>query len=107
MDVLTPLQWSWLLQLMAGVMGGYVLAAAVPQLSLGLIGNAVLGAAGGALGAIALQEVYSITIGGGLKLIPVLANLASGGLGGMAGVLVLGLVVAITRGLIGRLWAGA
>ncbi|MEM8626813.1 MAG: hypothetical protein AAGF32_02630 [Pseudomonadota bacterium] len=96
---MTAMQISWALQLGAGILGAFSAWMFVRSVSLGLLGSVVVGAAGGALGAVVLNEVYGRSVGGGLDLVPVLGNLASGGLGGGVTLLALGGVIAIARWL--------
>jgi uncharacterized membrane protein YeaQ/YmgE (transglycosylase-associated protein family) len=74
---------SLLVSLASGAVGGNAAGAAMPNKSLGTVGNSLAGILGGGVGAAVLQALgTSATTGGGLDIASIVGNVASGGVGG-------------------------
>ena len=79
MDIVTLL-----IQLISGALGGNVAGSLFKNLSLGTVGNSLAGIVGGGLGGQVLGSLLNLpAVGGGaLDPIAILAQVASGGVGG-------------------------
>ncbi|TKB47418.1 hypothetical protein [Thalassotalea mangrovi] len=95
MEGLLPL----IIQLLSGALGGNLAGAIFHRLSLGTMGNSLLGILGGGLGAY-LISMLGITLapGGNLDLSGIIGSVASGAVGG--GVLMA--VFGFARAIVGR-----
>lgn len=75
-----------IISLVAGAVGGNLVGAAAPKLSLGTLGNSISGIVGGGLGGQILAMLgaggMADAAGGGLDLGSIIGALASGGVGG-------------------------
>jgi len=94
MDIL-PL----IIQLVSGAVGGNVVGSTVNHLSLGTLGNSIVGILGGGLGGTILQSLLGI--GGesaGMDIGSILSNIAGGGVGG--GVLLA--IVGVIKNMMGK-----
>lgn len=88
-----------LISLISGVIGGNVAGKAMPEKSLGTLGNSLSGLLGGGIGGYLLQalsgaaaEAVHATGGTGLDIGSILANVGSSGVGGAILMIVIGLV---------------
>lgn len=72
-----------IISLVSGAIGGNAAGALMKEKSLGTLGNSIAGILGGGIGGAILQliGVFKQT-GGSLDLTAILANIASGGVGG-------------------------
>ncbi|MGL4398040.1 MAG: hypothetical protein ACRCS9_16005 [Hyphomicrobium sp.] len=99
METLLPL----IIQLVSGALGGNVAGGLLKNLSLGTLGNSLAGLVGGGLGGQILGPLIAggapvIAASGGLDIPAILAQVASGGVGG--GVMLA--VVGILKSLLGK-----
>ncbi|HRD54816.1 MAG TPA: hypothetical protein PLC42_00290 [Parachlamydiaceae bacterium] len=87
-----------LISLLSGAAGGNVAGAAMPDKSLGTLGNTLSGILGGGLGGYLLQALNlfgaaaQATGGTGLDIGSILANIGSSGVGGAVLMAVIGLI---------------
>lgn len=73
---------SLLIDLISGAVGGNAAGAAMPDKSLGTLGNTIVGLVGGGLGGQILQALLPTLTGGGSDLGGILGNIAGSGIGG-------------------------
>ncbi|MEJ0087526.1 MAG: hypothetical protein WDO72_17770 [Pseudomonadota bacterium] len=74
---------SLIVQLISGAVGGNVAGGLLKKLSLGTVGNSIVGILGGGLGS-ALLNVFGIggNSAGGMDLGSIVSSIAGGGVGG-------------------------
>jgi uncharacterized membrane protein YeaQ/YmgE (transglycosylase-associated protein family) len=84
---------SLLIQLVSGAVGGNVAGAAMKNLSLGTVGNSIVGILGGGLGG---QLLGMLGMGGGgegaMDAGSILSSVAGGGVGGAVLLAIIGLI---------------
>ena len=73
---------SLIIDLISGAVGGNAAGAAMPDKSLGTLGNTITGLVGGGLGGQILQALLPALTGGGSDLGGILGNIAGSGIGG-------------------------
>ena len=73
---------SLIIDLISGAVGGNAAGAAMPDKSLGTLGNTIAGLVGGGLGGQILQALLPALAGGGSDLGGILGNIAGSGIGG-------------------------
>jgi len=73
---------SLIIDLISGAVGGNAAGAAMPDKSLGTLGNTITGLVGGGLGGQILQALLPALPGGGSDLGGILGNIAGSGIGG-------------------------
>jgi hypothetical protein len=74
---------SLIINLISGAAGGNAAGAAMPDKSLGTVGNSLAGLLGGGAGGAILQAIIpALAQGGGSDLGSILGNIAGGGVGG-------------------------
>ena len=73
---------SLIIDLISGAVGGNAAGAAMPDKSLGTLGNTIAGLVGGGLGGQILQALLPTLTGGGSDLGGILGNIAGSGIGG-------------------------
>ena len=84
---------SFIIDLISGAVGGNAAGAAMPDKSLGTLGNTIAGLVGGGLGGQILQALLpALTGGGGSDLGGILGNIAGSGIGGGLMMLVVSLL---------------
>lgn len=89
MESLLPL----IIQLVGGAAGGNVAGALLKNVSLGSVGNSVVGALGGAGSAYALGPIIGNMLGGGGGgIMDIIGQAADGGIGGLVLTVVVGLI---------------
>ena len=93
MDIVTLL-----VQLISGALGGNIAGNIMKKLSLGTVGNSVVGILGGGLGGVLLNALDVGTGSGGVDAASVIGSIAAGGIGG--GVLLA--IVGAIRNAMGR-----
>lgn len=97
MDIVTLI-----IQLISGALGGNVAGALFKNISLGTLGNSIAGIVGGGLGAQILGSLLNLPMAtsaaGGLDVMAILTQIASGGAGG--GVLMA--IIGILRSMMAR-----
>ncbi len=87
-----------LISLVSGAAGGNIAGAAMPEKSLGTLGNSLSGILGGGIGGYLLQALGVLassaqaTGGSGLDIGSILANVGSSGVGGAILMAVIGLI---------------
>ncbi|PZQ97887.1 MAG: hypothetical protein DI533_12125 [Cereibacter sphaeroides] len=90
-----------LIQLVAGAIGGNAAGKAMPSANLGTLGNTIAGLVGGGiLGQIvqalftsgAVDAAATAVAGGGMDIGSIIANLASGGVGGAVLTAIVGMI---------------
>ncbi|MGD9636286.1 MAG: hypothetical protein AB7G28_21955 [Pirellulales bacterium] len=86
---------SLIINLISGAVGGNLAGAVMKDKSLGPLLNSVVGVVGGGAGMAVLKAMGMAMHEGGLDLQAVIANIASGGVGG--GVLLI--IVALIKGM--------
>ena len=77
MDIVTLL-----VQLVSGAVGGNIAGGILKKLSLGTVGNSIVGILGGGLGGVLLNALGVDTGGGGVDVSSVIGSIAGGGVGG-------------------------
>ena len=77
MDIVTLL-----VQLASGAVGGNIAGGILKKLSLGTVGNSIVGILGGGLGGVLLNALGVGTGGGGVDVSSVIGSIAGGGVGG-------------------------
>ncbi|HEU4589528.1 MAG TPA: hypothetical protein VFS13_01365 [Steroidobacteraceae bacterium] len=77
MDIVTLL-----VQLVSGAVGGNIAGGILKKLSLGTVGNSIVGILGGGLGGVLLNALGVGTGGGGVDVSSVIGSIAGGGVGG-------------------------
>ncbi len=83
-------------QLLSGAVGGNIGGAIFQKLSLGTLGNSIVGILGGGLGGYLLQTVLGVGgAAGGLDLQSIISQVASGGVGGTALMVVIGIIKSV------------
>lgn len=90
---------SLIIQLISGALGGNIAGALLKNLSLGTVGNSLVGILGGGIGGqlLSMVGVGGAAATGGLDLAAIVSSVAGGGVGG-------GVLMAII-GLLKRLFA--
>ena len=73
---------SLIVQLLSGAVGGNIAGGLLQKLSLGTVGNSIVGILGGGLGGVLLNALGVGTGGGGTDVGSVIASIAGGGVGG-------------------------
>jgi len=73
---------SLIIDLISGAVGGNAAGAAMPDKSLGTLGNTIAGLVGGGLGGQFVQALLPALTGGGSDLSGILGNIAGSGIGG-------------------------
>jgi uncharacterized membrane protein YeaQ/YmgE (transglycosylase-associated protein family) len=74
---------SLLISVISGAVGGNIAGAAMPDKSLGTLGNSIAGLVGGGLGGALLRALGVLAqSGGSLDVGSIIGNVASGGVGG-------------------------
>ncbi len=83
-----------IIQLVSGAVGGNGAGALMKKLSLGTIGNSIVGILGGGLGGqlLGLLGMAPAAAGGGLDLNNIIASVLSGGVGGGALLAIVGAI---------------
>jgi uncharacterized membrane protein YeaQ/YmgE (transglycosylase-associated protein family) len=87
-----------IISLVSGIIGGNIAGSAMPDKSLGTIGNSVTGILGGGLGNFILQALGLFTTAGtaaastGLDIGAILANIGAGGVSGAVLTAIIGLI---------------
>jgi len=82
------------IQLLSGALGGNLAGALMKKLSLGAIGNSIVGILGGGLGGLllGLLGLAPTAVSGGLDLNNIIASVLSGGAGGGVLLAVIGFI---------------
>jgi hypothetical protein len=84
---------SLIIQLISGAAGGNIVGAILKKLSLGPLGNSIVGILGGGLGGQLLGMLGLGTTGGGaLDLNTILTQIGSGGVGGGVLMAIIGII---------------
>lgn len=73
---------SLIIDLISGAIGGNAAGAAMPDKSLGTLGNTIAGLVGGGVGGQILQALLPALAGGGTDLGGIISNIAGSGIGG-------------------------
>lgn len=81
-----------LISLVSGIVGGNVAGAAMPEKSLGAVGNSITGILGGGLGGIILQALGLFNQPGTVDIASILSNIGSGGVGGAIIMIIVALI---------------
>jgi len=82
-----------IIDLISGAIGGNVAGALLKGLSLGTLGNSIVGMLGGGIGAAILGMFgASTTATGGLDIRSIIGSIVSGGLGGSILLAIIGLI---------------
>ena len=90
---------SLIIQLVSGAAGGNIAGGLLKKLSLGPVGNSIVGILGGGLGGQLLGMLgLGGPAGGGLDIASILSSIAGGGVGGGALMAIIGAI----RGAIGK-----
>jgi uncharacterized membrane protein YeaQ/YmgE (transglycosylase-associated protein family) len=79
-------------QLIGGALGGNAAGAILKKLSLGPLGNSIVGILGGGLGGQLLNNMGVLTGGGSLDIGSIVGNLLSSGVGGGVLMAIIGLI---------------
>lgn len=88
-----------IIQLVSGAIGGNAAGSALKNLSLGTLGNSIVGILGGGLGGTILQSLLGM--GGesaGMDIGSIVSNIAGGGVGG--GVLLA--IIGVVKNMLGK-----
>jgi len=88
MESLLPL----IIQLVSGAVGGNVAGSLMKKFSLGTLGNSLVGILGGGLGGQLLGMLGVATASGGMDIGSIVGSLASGGVGGGALMVIIGVI---------------
>lgn len=88
MDSLLPL----IIQLVTGAIGGNLAGKLLKDMSLGTLGNSIVGILGGGLGGQILGLIGLSTGGGDLDISGILGSVAGGGVGGGALMAIIGII---------------
>jgi len=88
MESLLPL----IIQLVSGAVGGNVAGSLMKKFSLGTLGNSLVGILGGGLGGQLLGMLGIATASGGMDIGSIVGSLASGGVGGGALMVIIGVI---------------
>ena len=84
---------SLIVQLISGAVGGNLAGAALKNVSLGPVGNSIVGILGGGIGGQLLSMlVAGAATGGGLDAASIISSVASGGVGGGVLMAIIGLI---------------
>jgi len=81
-----------LVSVVSGAVGGNAAGAAMPDKSLGTLGNSIAGVLGGGLGGVVLQALGIVNSTGGTDIAAILSQVASGGVGGGIAMVVIALI---------------
>ncbi len=81
-----------LVQIISGAVGGNLAGSLLKNLSLGTLGNSIVGIDGGGLGGTLLGMAGIATGDGGMDLAGIVGSIAGGGVGGGAVMAVVGLI---------------
>ncbi len=83
-----------LVQLVSGALGGNAAGAALKNLSLGTLGNSLVGILGGGLGGTILQTLLGADAApsGSMDIGSIVANIAGGGVGGAVLLAIIGAI---------------
>lgn len=71
-----------IIQLVSGALGGNVAGKLLKNMSLGTLGNSIVGILGGGLGGQLLGMLEMDVDAGGMDIVGILGSIASGGVGG-------------------------
>lgn len=82
---------SLLIQLVSGAVGGNVAGAALKNLSLGTVGNSIVGILGGGIGG-QLLGMLGLGGGGGMDVGSIVSSVAGGGVGGAVLLAIIGFI---------------
>lgn len=88
MESLLPL----IVQLLSGAVGGNVAGGLMKKLSLGTLGNSIVGILGGGLGGQLLGMLGVATGSGGMDLSGIIGSIAGGGVGGGVLLAIIGVI---------------
>lgn len=89
METLLP----WIIQLLSGAAGGVGAGQALKNQSLGKVGDAIAGLAGGGLGGVILNVLTNLgSSGGALDPTAIGTNVAGGGVGGAVVMIIVGVI---------------
>jgi hypothetical protein len=85
---------SLIVQLISGAVGGNIAGAALKNMSLGPVGNSIVGILGGGLGGQLLSMLAggAAAGGGGLDMASIISSVAGGGVGGGVLMAIVGLI---------------
>lgn len=83
---------SLIIDLISGAIGGNAAGAAMPDKSLGTLGNTIAGLVGGGVGGQILQALLPALAGGGTDLGGIISNIAGSGIGGAVLMVIVSLV---------------
>lgn len=83
---------SLLIQLVSGAVGGNVAGAALKNLSLGTVGNSIVGILGGGIGGQLLGMLGLGGGGGGMDVGSIVSSVAGGGVGGAVLLAIIGFI---------------
>jgi uncharacterized membrane protein YeaQ/YmgE (transglycosylase-associated protein family) len=81
-----------IIQLISGAVGGNIAGSAMKNYNLGTLGNSIAGIVGGGIGGQLLGLLGLAVAGGGLDLTGIISSIASGGVGGAALMVIVGLI---------------
>ncbi len=81
-----------IIQLVSGAIGGNIAGSLLKNLSLGRVGNSILGILGGGLGGYLLNMLGIGDGGGGMDLTGILGSVAGGGVGGGVLMAIVGMI---------------
>ncbi|MBT8298477.1 MAG: hypothetical protein HKP42_10190 [Maribacter sp.] len=81
-----------LIQLVSGALGGNVAGKLLKNMSLGTLGNSIVGILGGGLGGQILGMLGMDVDGGGMDMAGILGSVAGGGVGGGVLMAIIGVV---------------
>jgi len=89
MDNLLPL----IIQLVSGAVGGNLAGSVLKKLSLGTLGNSIVGILGGGIGAYLLDLVgVPVSASGGMDIGSIVSSIAGGGVGGAVLMAIVGII---------------
>jgi len=88
MENLLPL----IVQLISGAVGGNVAGSLMKNLSLGTLGNSIIGIVGGGLGGQLLSMLGIAASGGGMDIGSIVGSIAGGGVGGGVLLAIIGVI---------------
>jgi uncharacterized membrane protein YeaQ/YmgE (transglycosylase-associated protein family) len=88
MESLLPL----IVQLISGAVGGNVAGSLMKNLSLGTLGNSIIGIVGGGLGGQLLSMLGIAASGGGMDIGSIVGSIAGGGVGGGVLLAIIGVI---------------
>jgi uncharacterized membrane protein YeaQ/YmgE (transglycosylase-associated protein family) len=81
-----------IIQLLSGAVGGNLAGMAMKKVSLGTLGNSIVGILGGGGGGQLLNVLGVATSGGAMDLSGIISNVLGGGVGGGILLLIIGLI---------------